>query len=91
MHNAGCRLSTICIRLDRPPSETRIGVTATEQDHGRQTDSIGLRGIHHACRTVSEMERSLGFYRDLIGLSVLVDEELAGEGLERTTGSRGRR
>ncbi len=35
------------------------------------------------------MERSLGFYRDLIGLSVLVDEELAGEGLERTTGLQG--
>jgi catechol 2,3-dioxygenase-like lactoylglutathione lyase family enzyme len=72
-----------------PTCETRIGVTATEQDHGRQADSIGLRGIHHACRTVSEMERSLGFYRDLIGLQVLVDEELAGEGLERTTALEG--
>ena len=50
---------------------------------------IGLCGLHHASRTVSDMERSLSFYRDLIGLRVLVDEELIGEGLDRTTGLSG--
>ena len=30
-----------------------------------------------------------GFYRDLLGLRVLADEEIAGEALERTTGLPG--
>jgi lactoylglutathione lyase len=47
--------------------------------------SIGLRGLHHASRTVADMDRALAFYRDLIGLRVVADEELSGEAIERTT------
>ena len=46
-------------------------------------------GIHHAARTVSEMARALRFYRDLLGLETIVDEELSGEAIERQTGLSG--
>jgi len=26
-----------------------------------------IRGVHHTCITVSDLERSLAFYRDLLG------------------------
>jgi catechol 2,3-dioxygenase-like lactoylglutathione lyase family enzyme len=55
----------------------------------QQERLIGLRGLHHASRTVAHVERSLGFYRDLLGLRVLIDEELSGAGLDRTTGLNG--
>ena len=31
-----------------------------------------LRGIHHAGITVADLDRSLGFYRDVLGLEVLL-------------------
>ena len=34
--------------------------------------------IHHACFTVSDMERSIAFYRDLLGMTVLWDSVQAG-------------
>jgi catechol 2,3-dioxygenase-like lactoylglutathione lyase family enzyme len=55
------------------------------------TPSIGLRGLHHASRTVGDMDRALAFYRDLIGLRVVADEELSGEAIERTTQVAGAR
>ena len=30
-------------------------------------------GIHHASRSVSDMDRSLGFYRDLLGMEIVLD------------------
>jgi catechol 2,3-dioxygenase-like lactoylglutathione lyase family enzyme len=34
--------------------------------------------IHHACFTVSNMERSVAFYRDILGMDVLWDSVQAG-------------
>jgi catechol 2,3-dioxygenase-like lactoylglutathione lyase family enzyme len=42
-----------------------------------------IRGVHHTSRTVSDMERSLGFYRDALGMPVVLDTEMSGEMLER--------
>ena len=48
-----------------------------------------IRGIHHASRSVSDMDRSLSFYRDLLGMSVLLDAEMQGEMLEREVAMEG--
>lgn len=48
-------------------------------------------GIHHTSRSVSDMERSLRFYRDLLGMEVLLDTEMAGEMLEREVALEGAR
>jgi lactoylglutathione lyase len=50
-----------------------------------------IRGFHHASRTVKDMEASLAFYRDLLGLRVVEDEELVGESLDRVVGLPGAR
>jgi catechol 2,3-dioxygenase-like lactoylglutathione lyase family enzyme len=42
-----------------------------------------ISGVHHTSRTVSDMERSLGFYRDALGMPVVLDTEMSGEMLER--------
>ena len=52
---------------------------------------LDLRGFSHVCINVSDMERSLAFYRDLLGLRVIFDVQLAGEGLETVTGEGGAR
>ena len=49
-----------------------------QADHGAR-----VTGIHHTSRSVGDMERSLGFYRDLLGMEVLLDTEMEGEMLER--------
>jgi len=38
-----------------------------------------IRGIDHTSFTVSDMERSIAFYRDILGLSVAWDSAAAGE------------
>jgi len=48
-----------------------------------------IEGLHHTSRTVSDLERALGFYRDLLGLEVVGEEELHGESLERVVGFPG--
>lgn len=53
--------------------------------------ALDLRGFSHVCINVSDMERSLAFYRDLLGLRVIFDVELAGQGLEAVTGDAGAR
>ena len=45
-----------------------------------------IRGLHHTSRTVADLDRSLGFYRDLLGFVVVSDEELQGETLELVVG-----
>jgi len=46
--------------------------------------------LHHAGRTVSDMEASLRFYRDLLGLKVVVDDDvLAGEEISQMIGIEG--
>jgi catechol 2,3-dioxygenase-like lactoylglutathione lyase family enzyme len=42
-----------------------------------------IRGIHHTSRTVSDMERSLAFYRDRLSMPVVLDTEMRGPMLER--------
>ena len=37
-----------------------------------------ISAIHHACFTVSNMERSVAFYRDILGMEVLWDSVQAG-------------
>jgi glyoxylase I family protein len=53
--------------------------------------ALDLRGFSHVCINVSDMERSLAFYRDLLGLRVIFDVQLGGEGLEAVTGEGGAR
>lgn len=50
---------------------------------------VGVAGIHHTSRSVSDMDRSLGFYRDLLGLEVVLDTEMRGEMLDREVGLDG--
>lgn len=50
-----------------------------------------VTGIHHTSRSVADVERSLRFYRDLLGMEVVLDTEMAGEMLEREVGLRGAR
>lgn len=40
-------------------------------------------GLHHTSRTVSDMQRSLAFYRGLLGMDVVLDTEMRGPMLER--------
>lgn len=37
-----------------------------------------IKKLHHGCITVSDMERSLAFYRDKLGLKVQMDFEMFG-------------
>ena len=53
-----------------------------------------ITGIHHACFTVSNLKRSIAFYRDLLGMEVLWDSVEAGirykgERSDRVTGCTG--
>jgi catechol 2,3-dioxygenase-like lactoylglutathione lyase family enzyme len=50
-----------------------------------------IRGLHHASRTVGNLDRSLGFYSGLLGLQVLSDEELEGAALDNVVGLVGAR
>jgi catechol 2,3-dioxygenase-like lactoylglutathione lyase family enzyme len=34
-----------------------------------------IRGVHHTCITVRDLERSIAFYRDFLGLELLFTEE----------------
>lgn len=53
--------------------------------------AANVTGIHHTSRSVGDMERSLGFYRDLLGMEVILDTEMAGEMLEREVALEGAR
>ena len=48
-----------------------------------------LTGISHTSFTVSDMDRSLAFYRDVLGLEVLVEIERQGEYIEQVVGFPG--
>ena len=37
-----------------------------------------VRGLHHTCYTVSDLDRSIAFYRDLLGCEVLAEQEKEG-------------
>ena len=48
-----------------------------------------ITGVHHFALTVSDMERSLAFYRDHFGLELLSDREVDGDYVEVITGIPG--
>jgi catechol 2,3-dioxygenase-like lactoylglutathione lyase family enzyme len=52
---------------------------------------MSVVGVHHTSRSVGDMDRSLAFYRDLLGLEVLLDTEMSGEMLEREVALEGAR
>ena len=51
--------------------------------------AIRIRNFSHVCVGVSDIERSLAFYRDVLGLETIFDVELSGPGLEAVTGQGG--
>ena len=50
---------------------------------------IDVLGFSHICIAVSDMEASLRFYRDLLGLEVFFDLQLEGPSMEAVTGEAG--
>ena len=43
-----------------------------------------IQGVHHTCITVSNLERSITFYRDLLGLELVMTEESERSGDDRS-------
>ena len=43
-----------------------------------------IQGIHHTCITVSDLEGSIAFYRDLLGLELVMTEESERSGDDRS-------
>ncbi|MCL5961650.1 MAG: VOC family protein [Chloroflexi bacterium] len=50
-----------------------------------------ITGVHHSSISVSDGDRTLAFYRDLLGLPVLVDEVRASEAQDKILGVAGSR
>ena len=50
---------------------------------------LDVVNFSHICIAVSDMERSLRWYRDVFGVEVVFDVELAGAALETVTGEEG--
>lgn len=53
------------------------------------TGPLGIGGFSHICVGVSDMDRSLAFYRDALGMDVVFDVELEGPSMESVTGQSG--
>jgi len=49
-----------------------------------------LRGFNHVSFTVGDMDRSLAFYRDLLGMTVEADREVHGPHIAQITGFPGK-
>ena len=43
-----------------------------------------IQGVHHTCITVSDLERSIAFYRDTLGLELIMTEESERSGDDRS-------
>ena len=50
-----------------------------------------ILGLDHLTITTADIERSLAFYRDLLGLGVRTVGEVSGDAVERITGTAGAR
>jgi glyoxylase I family protein len=51
--------------------------------------AIEVENFSHVCVGVSDMDTALAFYTDILGMDVVFDVNLDGEGLESVTGSSG--
>lgn len=51
--------------------------------------ALRVRNFSHVCVSVSDLERSLSFYRDVLGLEPIFDVTLSGEGMASATGEHG--
>ena len=58
---------------------------------GEGSGPLEIGGFSHVCIGVSDMDRSIGFYRDLLGMDVVFDVELEGASMESVTGRSGAR
>lgn len=45
-----------------------------------------IGGLHHSAISVRDMEKSLAFYRDMLGMKVSVDTELSGPEMDQAIG-----
>lgn len=52
-------------------------------------EPLGIGGFSHVCIGVSDMDRSLAFYKDALGMDVVFDVELEGPSMESVTGQSG--
>ncbi len=50
---------------------------------------LDIGGFSHVCIGVTDMERSIAFYRDVMGMDVVFDVELEGPSMESVTGRSG--
>jgi catechol 2,3-dioxygenase-like lactoylglutathione lyase family enzyme len=64
--------------------EDPMGVPGTTTPAG-----VALKDVSHVSIAVSDMERSIAFYRDVFGWQQLFDEHMGGENFERLTGAPG--
>jgi len=56
---------------------------------GDGSGPLEIGGFSHVCIGVSDMDRSIDFYRDLLGMDVVFDVELEGPSMESVTGRSG--
>jgi catechol 2,3-dioxygenase-like lactoylglutathione lyase family enzyme len=45
---------------------------------------VAIQGIHHTCITVRDLARSIAFYRDVLGLELVITEESERSGDDRS-------
>ncbi len=51
---------------------------------GGSLETVMIKGVHHTCITVSDLERSIAFYRDVLGLELVMTEESERSGDDRS-------
>src|SRR5207245_8804967 len=71
---------TRCLTVSKSESARRSSMADTP---------LPVRRFSHVCVAVSSIERSLPFYRDLLGLDVVFDVDLDGPPMELVTGEPG--
>jgi diaminopimelate decarboxylase len=88
--NSMPRPATVLVDGDRVETirrrETLADVLRRDRVPGRLADGAAVRGIDHVSFTVGDLDRSIAFYRDLLGLRVRDRGRLEPELIERMTG-----
>ena len=54
-----------------------------------ESKAVEVENFSHVCVGVSDMDTALTFYTDILGMDVVFDVNLDGEGLESVTGTSG--